>query len=339
VGRPNRACKAQPQAAVQSSDQLLAFRPRDVKFLADDVIMKNDRYRTLIMEKSDLQDIPMPRTIIIATYLVLLEFTLLLGPVDTAAWLGLEAGPVENAGAISFLLAGAVFLVTAYRSSEFHRRYGASHMESPLALLALGALCLVCFGEEIGWGQRLFDYSVPAWLEGINRQGEWNLQNLAWFHAKTAEGAAKSFWDRPISMVQFLAFFQLTLCTMVPLLTAYSATLRTWGARIGLPIVPWWIAGLVPTQFLITQVLSAAIGEQPIGGNTLGENKESVQAFIFLVVALWAYRRTTARPSVAASDRPEDSVRPKVKTESLASTHRTTPLRPGTSRVSWKEDQ
>jgi hypothetical protein len=292
----------------------------------------------LIMGKPDLQDIPMPRTIIIATYLVLLEFTLLLGPVDTVAWLGMEAGPVENAGAISFLLAGAVFLITAYRSSGFHRRYGASHMESPLALLALGAFCLVCFGEEISWGQRLFDYSVPAWLEGLNRQGEWNLHNLSWFHAKTAEGAEKSFWLRLISMVRFLAVFQLTLCTLVPVLTAYSATFRTWGARIGLPIVPWWIAGLVPTQFLITQVLFAVVGGQPIEGNTLDESKESVQAFIFLVVALWAYRRTTARPPVAASERPYDVVRPTVKIEGLASTHRTTPLRPGTSRVSWKED-
>ena len=290
------------------------------------------------MGKPDLQDIPMPRTIIIATYLVLLEFTLLLGPVDTVAWLGMEAGPVENAGAISFLLAGAVFLITAYRSSGFYRRYGVIHMENSLALLALGAFCLVCFGEDISWGQRLFDYSVPAWLEGLTRQGEWNLHILAWFHAKAAGGAEKLFWGRLIDTVGFLAIFQLTLCTLVPLLTAYSATLRTWGARIGLPIVPWWIAGLVPTQFLITQVLFAVVGGQPIEGNTLDESKESVQAFIFLVVALWAYRRTTTRPSVAASEQPSDVVRPKIKTEGLASTHRTTPLRPDTSRVSWKED-
>ena len=264
------------------------------------------------MGKPDHQDIPVPRAMIIASYLMLFAgFTLLSYPVDTVAWLGQEDGPVENLGAISFLLAGAVFLVTAYRSSGFHRRYGASHMESPLALLVLGAFCLVCFGEEISWGQRLFDYSVPAWLEGINRQGEWNLHNLAWFHAKTAEGAEKSFWGRLINMDRLLAIFQLTLCTLVPVLAAYSATLRAWGARIGLPIVPWWIAGLAPVHLLVTQVLYAIVGGYPpIVGPTLDETKESLRAVIFLIVALWAYRQTTAAPSVAASERLHDAVRP-----------------------------
>ncbi len=45
---------------MQFLDQLLAFRPRDVKFMVDDFIMKHDKYRTLIMGKPDLQDIPMP---------------------------------------------------------------------------------------------------------------------------------------------------------------------------------------------------------------------------------------------------------------------------------------
>jgi hypothetical protein len=263
------------------------------------------------MGMPDHQDIPVPRAIVTAAYLMLFAgFTLLLSPVDTVAWLGQEDGPVENVGALSFLLAGIVFLVTAYRSSGFHRQSGTGRLESPLALLALGALCLVCFGEEISWGQRLFDYSVPAWLADFNRQGEWNLHNLAWFHAKTAEGAEKSFWGRLINMDRLLALFQLTLCTLVPVLTAYSATLRTWLARIGLPIVPWWIAGLVPTQFLITQVLFAVVGGQPIEGNTLDESKESLRAVIFLVVALWAYRQTTAAPSVAADERLHDAVRP-----------------------------
>jgi hypothetical protein len=263
------------------------------------------------MGKPDHQDIPVPRAIIIATYLMLCAaFILLLCPIDTVAWLGLEDGPIENAGALSFLLAGAVFLVTAYRSSGLHRQYGTNHIESSLALLALGALCLVCFGEEISWGQRLFDYSVPAWLADINRQGEWNLHNLAWFHAQTAEGAEKSFWARLINMDRLLAFFQLTLCTLVPMLTAYSATFRTWGARIGLPIVPWWIAGLVPAHILITQALYAIVGEQPIVGRTLDETKESLRAFIFLVVAAWAYRRTTSTSSVSAGERQYDPVGP-----------------------------
>jgi hypothetical protein len=216
---------------------------------------------------------------------------LLFLPIDTVDWLSEEDGPVENAGALLFLLAGTIFLVTAYRSSGLHRQCGTSHIESPLALYALGALLLVCSGEEISWGQRLFDYPIPAWLEALNRQGEWNLHNLAWFHAQTEEGAEKSFWARMINMERLLACFQLTLCTLVPMLTAYSATFRIWVARMGLPVVPWWIAGLMPVHYLVSQALYAIIGDQQTLGGALDETKETVRAMIFLVVAIWTYTR------------------------------------------------
>ena len=222
--------------------------------------------------------------------------------------MGQEDGPVENAGALGFLLAGAVFLVTAHRSSGLHGQYGTN----PLALLALGALCLICFGEEISWGQRLFHYPTPAWLSDSNGQGEWNLHNLAWFHTKTEVGTIKWFWLRLINPDRFLVLFQLTLCTLVPMLIAYSATLRSWGARIGLPIVPWWIAGLVPLHFLVSQAVYMIVGGGAglILGDALDETKETIRAFIFLVVAVWAYRRTTATPSVSAGERLHVAVGP-----------------------------
>jgi hypothetical protein len=251
----------------------------------------------------------MPRPIIIAPYLGLFSACILLFlPIDTVAWLGDEDGPIEVAGALSFLLAGIVFLVTAHQTSRFDRQYGTNHIESPLALLALGALCLLCFGEEISWGQRLFHYPVPAWLEDINRQGEWTVHNLAWFQASNAEEAKQSFWARQINMERLFNLLQLSLFTLVPMLTPYSTTLRTWGARIGLPIVPWWIAGLTPAHILITLVLYTLTAESPILHRALAELKETEWACIFLVVAVWAYTRTTATPSVSAGARPHDAV-------------------------------
>jgi hypothetical protein len=274
------------------------------KGLSDMNSIERDSYRTITGGVLGHQNILGIRTSIITTYLLLFSPCILLFlPIDTVARLGEEEGPVENAGALSFLFAATIFLVTAYRSSEQGRQCGANHIESPLALYALGALLLVCFGEEISWGQGLFHYPVPAWLKALNLQGEWNLHNLVWFHAQTVEGAEKSFWARLIDMQRLLAIFQLTLCTLVPMLTAYSATIRTWTARVGIPIVPWWIAGLMPVHFLVSQTLYAISGDQQILGNTLDETKETVRAFIFLVVAIWAYIQI-ASTSVSAGVRP-----------------------------------
>jgi hypothetical protein len=278
--------------------------------MSGDFIVKYDRQGKIDIARLDQQDLPLPRTLIALSYLVLFaEFSLPFYSDNTVAWLGQEDGLVENTGALCFLLASAIFCVTAYRLSKSHRQFGTNPWESPLALLGLGALCFICFGEEISWGQRLFDYSVPAWLENINRQGEWNLHNLAWFHGQTAGGVEKSFWARLIVMDRLLAIFQLALCTLVPILAAYSRILRTWAACIGLPIVPWWIAGLVPAHILITQAAYTIVGENQIVGDTLDETKESLRAFIFLMVAVWAYRQTTPISSVVAGDQQSDSDR------------------------------
>lgn len=259
------------------------------------------------------QAILAPRAIISTTYLMLFSACILpFLQTDTLAWLGEEDGPIENAGALCFLLAGILFLLTARQTSGLHRQRGANHIESPLTLYALGALLLVCFGEEISWGHRLFHYSVPVWLEAINQQGEWNLHNLSWFQAHTPDGVRKSFWARLIDMNRLLAIFQLTLCTLVPILTAYSATVRAWVARIGLPIVLWWIAGLVPVHILVSQAVYAIIGAggDPILGDVLDETKETLRAFIFLVVAIWAYTQTTATATTSAGKRPLNAVEP-----------------------------
>lgn len=106
----------------------------------------------------------------------------------------------------------------------------------------------------------------------------------------------KSFWARLLVMDRLLVVFQLALCTLVPIFTRFSRALRTWAARIGLPIVPWWIAGLVPVHIFTTQALCAIVGENIIVGDALDEYKESMRAVIFLLVAIWAYRlaRTTS---------------------------------------------
>lgn len=245
-----------------------------------------------------------PLAIIAAAYLILLgQAVLLLCSDETVAWLGMEDGLIENIGALSFLLASVFFFMTAYRSSKLQGQSRATHFDRPLALLALGGFCFICFGEEISWGQRLFGYPVPDWLKDINRQDEWNLHNLAWFHGQTAGGVEKLFWTRLLVMDRLLAVFQLTLCTLVPIFTAYSTTLRAWAARIGLPIAPWWIAGLVPVHILTTQALYAIVGDSKVVGDTLDEAKESLRAIIFLLVSVWAYRSTTAISFVSIGQR------------------------------------
>lgn len=87
--------------------------------------------------------------------------------------INVEDGPMENGSAIFYLLGAVFFVFVVARSKHWLSRTWA-------ILFALAFFVLA--GEEVSWGQRLFDYHVEA-VEEINSQGEFNIHNLEQFHA------------------------------------------------------------------------------------------------------------------------------------------------------------
>ncbi len=84
-----------------------------------------------------------------------------------------EHGPVELTTFLGFL-AGAVL------SARLALRARA-HGEPRLVVLAYAGFalfCLLCWMEEISWGQALVYYATPFGLGNVNEQGEFNIHNL-----------------------------------------------------------------------------------------------------------------------------------------------------------------
>jgi hypothetical protein len=131
-----------------------------------------------------------------AVYVVVAASFLLLPSVVTQAeliHLGREDGVFENIGAVSFLVASAMFLLT------FKMSYGQKHIFLGIATRGnvyfgmLALLMFVCFGEEISWGQRIWSWETPTWIASQNAQGETNLHNLWPFHGTNPDGSKKSW--------------------------------------------------------------------------------------------------------------------------------------------------
>ena len=51
-----------------------------------------------------------------------------------------------------------------------------------LYMLGMGLFFLVCAGEELSWGQRIFGFGTPEKFTEINEQQEFNLHNLSFEH-------------------------------------------------------------------------------------------------------------------------------------------------------------
>ncbi len=80
-----------------------------------------------------------------------------------------EDNVVENLTAVWLGLAGLVLLFAAGRERGLGRR----------GVYVLGGLALVFgAGEEISWGQRLFGFATPGFLQAVNFQGEFNVHNI-----------------------------------------------------------------------------------------------------------------------------------------------------------------
>lgn len=89
-------------------------------------------------------------------------------PGCSSFWLTQEDAPLEVMTAVLAGCAGTIYLLAAYRATDTINR---------LLLLAYGIFFLIFCGEEISWGQRIFDWQTPAALTAINFQNETNLHN------------------------------------------------------------------------------------------------------------------------------------------------------------------
>jgi hypothetical protein len=121
-----------------------------------------------------------------------------------------EDGLVEQTTAIVFLLASGLAFVAARHVEHRARR---------IVLRTLFVGFLLCFAEEISWGQRILGIDTPALIARVNVQGEINLHNLVGYAADHLFIAAIFVYG-----------------ALLPLLAAVYPSLRRLCAYLGLPM-------------------------------------------------------------------------------------------------------
>ena len=86
-----------------------------------------------------------------------------------------EDNVIENLSAVLLFLCGCFFLI-----SFFHARKSPLKIQHWLSygLLILSIVFFIIAGEEISWGQRIFDIATPDNLSSVNDQDELNFHNI-----------------------------------------------------------------------------------------------------------------------------------------------------------------
>lgn len=100
-------------------------------------------------------------------------------PQSTLEVMHSEWGPHETLQALLTAIGFVIALITA---TQILKRPQFRHQKPLFAYFCLATLCcLYVTGEEISWGQHIFDWGTPEYWNTINDQGETNLHNSSSF--------------------------------------------------------------------------------------------------------------------------------------------------------------
>lgn len=201
--------------------------------------------------------------------------------------LGREDAPIETAGAICFLVAAVGFFLLSRRALRAGDSEPGPEPRRAVVYTLLALLMFVCFGEEISWGQRVFEWEPPRLFTELNAQGEINMHNLQLVHQWHPDGTEKGFVAKLVNMNRLFSVFWLGAFVVLPLTAALLPRVRSWCTRLGVPIPPMWTGGLFLTSYIIYKVI-AFIHEGTIRAHALDELKETSYAAIYAFIAVAA---------------------------------------------------
>lgn len=220
-----------------------------------------------------------PYIIVSAIFLLLAYLPVMFLDGETIDSLTKEDSYYESLGAAFWLIASILFFVLFAKSKLSNHVY-LTRTNRNVFFLLLGCLFFFAFGEEISWGQRIFGIETPEVLKEINAQDELNIHNIQIFHGKDAEGQSKGFLARMTNIDRLFSIFWFTYCFLVP--SVYKKSLRAadFLNRLALPIVPLSIGSFFVLNYLVSKIIEWNL-------RSVVEIKESIFAFLFVVVAFW----------------------------------------------------
>ncbi|MEX0290851.1 MAG: hypothetical protein AB3N14_17235 [Flavobacteriaceae bacterium] len=195
-----------------------------------------------------------------------------------------EDGLYEYAGAFLFFFTSIAFFILATKPNVFRAHKGSNKLPDRRYFWLLGLLFFFAFGEEISWGQRIFNFETPEAIKEMNIQGEFNFHNLKFFHGKTPEGEEKTGIMALLSMHRlfYLAFF--TYLLVLPLLYKANSRIRGLADKLKLP-VPLVIIGVL---FIFNLAYGNTLREllPEIDDHGIVEIKEFLMALILFLLPL-----------------------------------------------------
>jgi hypothetical protein len=198
-----------------------------------------------------------------------------------------EDGIYEYAGALFFFLGAVVFSILVFKPNAYPANHNNSNSKGKWYFAVLAIVLFVAFGEEISWGQRIFDFATPETVKKLNVQNEFNLHNLEIFHGEWLNGEDKTgiaalFEIHKLFYLSFLAYL-----FVLPLIFQLSNKFKRFIHKTGIPVPSIYLGLLLLFNLIYGHILRAVIGGPTnITGHAIVEIKEVAVALILFALPL-----------------------------------------------------
>ena len=153
----------------------------------------------------------------------------------------------ENIQFITLLAAAGWMFYTAWLAYQNRQTLNINWIKI-LAYLALGLFFFFIAGEEVSWGQRIFNIATPESIAEVNAQQETNLHNLAIFE-----------YSQYFSFDRLFSYFWASFAMLIPLISLFWGRFQQFVEKY-LPIGYWVLGLLFPVNYVLTKVAKTIYG-------------------------------------------------------------------------------
>ncbi|MDX9702521.1 MAG: hypothetical protein RBU23_05695 [Candidatus Auribacterota bacterium] len=157
-----------------------------------------------------------------------------------------EDGWAENLTAIFYFIATLFFIIYLIKCHNKEQIYFLNFVGKYKFYILFLLMFLFIGGEEISWGQRIFNFSTPEDLLKINKQSEFNLHNIEFFD---------TFWG---GQYRALSLMALTLGCLFPVLNL-NKLINKFMRTINFPIINLSLIMLFFGTYIMGKIGSAIL--------------------------------------------------------------------------------
>ena len=179
----------------------------------------------------------------------------------------IEDGPLEWLTVVALAVAGSICLMRLLKARFQH------HWRHRAVLIFLIFFCFFGAGEEISWGQRIFNIETPEFFQDKNAQGELGFHNLKFGDVKIN----KLVFGRGLAIMMIIYLF-----IMTPLYRR-QPKFQHWIDQSGIP--------MPRNHHIYAYLLVVFIVEVLVDSKRRGELTEFAGSFVFLMNIWFAYNR------------------------------------------------